>query len=173
MTEQKLGQHTGKPSIDEVEKRRRKAAATSAGLAKRIDPGDQHFVESRLKVEEFDSHADAWLDDADYNERFEDLSFSDEFHAGAGIYRQRPAGADKTSAERDIGGNAVHQFAGFKIDQFNIGGKRKTDGVAAITDTGDAGIRAFAVGHGYDFVHLLHPEMERAGRGLVAVQAST
>jgi hypothetical protein len=163
--------------MKERRKKRKRAAYSRAyglaGLAEGVDPGDQHFVEGRLKVEEFDTHANAWLDDADDNERFEDLSSPDEFHAGAGLHGQRFAGADKTSAERDVGGDAIHLFAGFEIDQFNISGKRKADGVAAITDSRDVGIRSITVGHGDDFVHLMHPEIERGGRSLVADQAST
>ena len=149
------------------------ATIALAGSAEGVDPGEEHFVEGRLEVEEFDTHADAWLDDADDNERFEDLSFSDEFHAGAGVHGQWLARADKTTAERDVRGDAIHLFAGFEIDQFNISRKRKTDGVAAITDAGDAGVRSIAVGHGDDFVHLAHPEIERSPRDLMAAQAST
>jgi hypothetical protein len=127
----------------------------------------------RLKVEEFHTHAYAGLDDADGYESFEDLAFSGEFHAGAGIHGQRFAGADEAAAEGNVGGDAVRLLAGFEVDQFNVSRKGKTDGVAAVANSRDAGIGAIVIGHGDDFAHLAHLEYSRGERSLRANQTST
>jgi hypothetical protein len=143
------------------ETRRRKAAPTLAGLAERVEPGAQHFAVGRFQVEEFNAHADAWLDDADGDESFENLALADKFQAGPGIHGKRLAGANETSTEGNVGGDAFDLFAGFEVDQFDIGGKGKTDSVAAVADSGDAGIRGIAVGHGDNFAHFTHLEYAR------------
>src|ERR1700720_2983596 len=132
---------------EEKSKRRRKACLRQAapkfvlaGLAECVDPGDEHFVEGGLENKELDAHADTGLDDADNDESLEGLALSDEFHARACIHRKRFAGADETSAERNVRGDAVHLFAGFHVDQFNVSSEGEADGVAAITDSREAGI---------------------------------
>ena len=144
-----------------------------AGLAEGVYPSDEHVVVGRLEVEEFHTHADAGLDDADGDESFEDLAFSDQFHAGASVHGKRLAGADETSAEGDVGGDAVHLLAGFEVDQFSVSGEGKSDGVPAVADSRDAGTSSIAVGHGNDFVHLRHLGLEWSGRSLRANQTTT
>jgi hypothetical protein len=126
-----------------------------------------------LEVEELDTHADTGLDNADDDQSFEDLAFSDEFHACAGIHGKRFAGADEAAAEGNVGGDAVRLLAGFEVDQFNVSGKGKTDGVAAVANSRDAGIGTIVIGHGNDFAHLAHLEYSRGERSLRANQAST
>jgi hypothetical protein len=130
-------------------------------MAEGVDPGDKHFVVGRLEVKELDAHSDAGLDDADNDQSFEDLAFADEFHACAGIHGKRFAGADEAAAEGNVRGDAFHLFAGFHVDQFHVSGKGKTDGVAAVANSRDAGIGAIVIGHGDDFAHLAHLEYSR------------
>jgi hypothetical protein len=137
-------------------RRRRKAAPTLAGLAEGVDPGHQHVAEVRFKIEEFDAHADTRLDDADGDESFEDLAFASELHAGTGVHGKRFAGTDETSAQGNIRSDTIHLLAGFEVDEFNVAGEGKTDGIAAVTNSRDTGIRRVRVGHGDDFAHFTH-----------------
>jgi hypothetical protein len=141
-----------------------------AGLAEGFEPGEQDVVVGRLEVEELNAHADAGLDDADNDQSFNDLAFPHELQTGAGIHGKRLAGADETPAQRDVGGDALHLFTGFEVNQLNIASKWKSDGVAAVADPGNVGVGSITVGHGEDFIHLAHLEHERAGKSLRAIQ---
>jgi len=97
-----------------------------------LEPAREDGVGSGFDVEEFEAHADSWFDDADHGEGFDGFVFALQGNSNARFDGKRLAGADEAAAERDIRGNSVGAGAGFKIEDFRVGGKRKTDSIAAV-----------------------------------------
>lgn len=110
----------------------RNSAELSAFAAELFQPAGEDGVGNRFDVEEFKAHADAGLDDADHGEGLHSFAFAGEGDAGARLYSEGFAGADEAAAEREVRGNAVAADAGFEVEDFRVGGKRKTDSVAAV-----------------------------------------
>ena len=61
------------------------------------------------------------------------FAFAGEGDAGAGFYGEGLAGADEAAAKREVRGNAIAADAGFEVEDFRVGGKRKTDSVTAVS----------------------------------------
>src|SRR3981081_3374356 len=85
-------------------------------LAELLNPFGEHAVARGFDVDEFDAHTNARLYDAHDSEACDDLSLPGESHAHASFQRQGLAGANKTTAERDIGSHAGSLRPGFQID---------------------------------------------------------
>ena len=85
---------------------------------------------------------------------FQHLTLTSELHAGARIHRKGLAGADKAAAEGDVRGDPIDLSAGFEVDEFDIGRKWVTDGVATVTNTLHTnGSVCMAIRHRHDFAH--------------------
>ena len=119
------------------------------------------MIVGRLEVEKFDAHADAGLDDADGDKGFQGLTFAGKLHTGTGIYLKRLAGADETPAMGNIGSDTLDVLAGFQINEFDVSGKWKADGIAAVPDTRNPRGRAPTIRHGDDLVHVRQPKRGR------------
>lgn len=125
-----------------------------AGGAERVQPGGQDSVVGGLKVEELDAHADAGFDDANDDDGFKSLITAGEFHTGAGIQGKRLAAADEAAAQGEVRGDALGDFAGFEVDELDVGGKWKADSVTTVTDGERRTAGASTIGHGEDLAHV-------------------
>src|SRR5579883_1472138 len=101
----------------------------------RFDPRRQQFAASRLQVEKLDAHSYARLHDAHHHKRLQCLRLAMQLHSSACADGQRLVRADEAPAHGNVGGNSIHLFPALEIDQFDIGGKWKSDGIAPVAYT--------------------------------------
>lgn len=119
-----------------------------------IEPAREDSDGGGFEVDELEAHADFGFDDANHGEGLDALALAGQGDAGAGADREGLAGAEEAAAERKIGSDAFGAGAGFEIEDFGVGGKRITDGVAAVAQTGFArGIISGSVVHGDNVAH--------------------
>ena len=85
-------------------------------LAKLFDPAGEEVVAGGFDIDEFDAHADARLYDADDGKAFDALTLAGESETRSRFQRERLGGANKASAEGDIGGHAAGLRSCFQID---------------------------------------------------------
>ena len=104
----------------------------SAFAAELFEPAREDRGGSGFDVQELKAHADSGFDDADHGESFNGFAFARQGNPDTGFDWDRFAGADEAAAEGDIRSDSIGADAGFKIEDFRIGGKRKTDSVAAV-----------------------------------------
>jgi hypothetical protein len=107
-------------------------SSTLAAAAELTEPSNEDGVGKGLNIEKFEAHADSGFDDAHHGKSFDGFTFAFEGDAGAGSHRQGFAGADETTAEGDVRGDAVGAHPGFEVEDLGVGGKGISDSVAAI-----------------------------------------
>jgi hypothetical protein len=110
----------------------RNSAEPSAFAAELFEPAGESGVGGGFDVEEFEAHADAGFDDADHGEGLNGFAFAGEGDTSPRLYGEGLARADETAAEREVRGNTIAAEAGFEVEDLRVGGKRKTDSVAAV-----------------------------------------
>ena len=84
--------------------------------AELLNPTKEYLIEGRFHVQEFDAHADTWLQNTDYRQRFDDLIFAGQSCANAATHFEGLTRADKSSGNGKIGGYAAGGRAGFEIE---------------------------------------------------------
>lgn len=125
-----------------------------------VEPAGQNGDGGGFEVDEFEAHANFGFDDADCGESLNAFAFALECDTSAGFHGKRLAGADETSAEREVRGDAFGASAGLEVEDLGVRGERIADSVTAIADAGFAwqSVRD-AVAHGDNVAHC------HSGRG--------
>ena len=103
-----------------------------------VEPAGEDGDGGGLEVDEFETHADFGLHDADSGESFDAFIFARQGDAGARFHWQRLAGADEAAAEGQVRSYAIRADTGFEIEDFRVRCERITDSVAAVADAGFA-----------------------------------
>ena len=99
-----------------------------------LEPAVERGDGAGFDVDKFQTHANLGLNDANGGEGFDTIAFASQGDASARFHRKRLTGADKTAAEREIGGNALRADAGFQVEDDGICGERITDSIAAVAE---------------------------------------
>lgn len=125
----------------------------SAGAAKLIEPARQRLMIRTVEVDEFDAHADARLDDANDSQGLYCLLLAPEGDSDSGADRQRAAGANKTTAHKQVGSDALGARTGLKVENLDVSGKGIADGVAAVANRGAPRRLCGSIVHGNNVAH--------------------